>query len=707
MRRILLVLLLTTVALQGMAVPAKRGIWKTLPLNGKMVKAQLVGDEHFHCWQTENGLQLVEENETFVLAETEKQKVYAMSRHAKAASHRQRRVKQNAIGDFMSYKGKKKGLIILVEFSNMQFQPSNDSLLYTRICNEEGFCEGRFVGSVYDYFKAQSYNEFELTFDVLGPVQMDTTYQYYGKDVGGEGNDAHAGEMVATACMAVADKVDFHDYDWDDDGFVDQVMCIYAGQGQADGGSSSTIWPHEWELAETDYGQMLELDGVFINTYACANERRGNNIEGIGTICHEFSHCLGLPDMYDINYNGNYGMGEWSLMDGGSYNGNGFCPSGYSSFDRYTCGWVKPVELSQDMQIDSMKPLTDRPEVYLVRNDAFEDEYYLLENRQQQGWDAEVPGKGLLILHVDYDRTIWQYNLVNTNSTGGGDYPANDHERCAIFRAGASSWGGANDAYPYQRNDSLTNASKPAASVYNRNTDGSKFMNKGILDITRNDDGTVSFRFRNAAEDLYVPDNSILFETFNNCNGKGANDGIWITSMASSNFVPDCEGWDVVKAYGAYKCARFGNGSTVGKATTPAFKTETGFAALSFRAAGWDKDGTTLTLSVEGDGTVEPAEVTMENFKWNEYTVKVKGKGQLRVTFTPEKRFLLDDVVVIPTKPEETDAIATLPVTALPLSASGYYSLDGRYAGSRLQTLPRGIYIQITKENRKGRKIVK
>ena len=706
MRRILLALLLVTVALQGMAVPAKRGIWKTLPLNGKMVKAQLVGDEHIHYWQTDSGLQLVEEDGTFALAETEKMMARAMSRRAKAASHRQRRVRQNAIGDFMSYKGKKKGLIILVEFSNMQFLPANDSLLYTRICNEEGFSEGRFRGSVYDYFKAQSYNEFELTFDVVGPVQMDTTYQYYGKDVGGNGDDAHAGLMVAKACMAVADKVDFRDYDWDGDGFVDQVMCIYAGLGQADGGASNTIWPHEWELAESDFGEMLLLDSVFVNTYACANERQGNIIEGIGTICHEFSHCLGLPDMYDINYKGNYGMSSWSLMDSGSYNGDGFCPSGYSSFDKYTCGWVKPKELSRDVQVDSMLPLCDSPEVYMVRNDAYDDEYYMLENRQQKGWDAEIPGNGLLILHVDYDRTIWQYNLVNTNSVGGGDLPANDHQRCTIFRAGGNAWRGSHDAYPYQQNDSLTNTSSPAATVFNRNIDGGNLLNKGILDIARNGDGTMRFRFRHAPEDIFVPDN-LLFETFNNCNGKGANDGIWTNTMASSNFVPDCKGWNVVKAYGGYKCARFGNGSTAGKGTTPALETETGTAELSFRAAGWDQDGTTLTLSVEGDGTVEPGEVTMENFKWNDYTVKLKGKGKLRVTFAPEKRFLLDDVMVITTKEEQTDGIDTLPTTARQHQATGYYTLDGRYAGSRLEALPRGMYIYMTNNNQKGRKIAK
>lgn len=720
---------LLLITLSTMAVPAKKGIWKSLPLNGAIVRAQLVGDEHVHYWQTEDGLQLAEQDGLFVAADVEKMRKSASERRAKLAKSQLARMKRKGIGDFMHYTGKKKGLIILVEFANMQFKPENDSLRYTRICNEEGYNEGSFRGSVYDYFRDQSYGEFELTFDVMGPVQMDSTYQYYGHDINPAegGSDAHPGEMTAKACMAVADLVDFSDYDWDGDGYVDQVMCIYAGNGQATSGGTDTIWPHEWELEESDYGHVLELDGVKINTYACANEREGNRISGIGTICHEFSHCLGLPDMYDINYGGNFGMGEWSLMDGGSYNGNGFCPAGYSSFDKYTCGWVKPVELVHNERIDSMKPLAQSPEVYMIRNDGYDDEYYLLENRQRIGWDAELPGNGMLIIHVDFDREIWKYNLVNTNYNGGGGFPANDHQRCTIFHASNSAssgyWhDGSADPYPYQGNDSLTNTSAPAAKLYNDNIDGSRLMNKGIMEIARNGNKTVSFRFRNSAEEIYLPAGTIFYESFNQCNGTGGNDGTWNAMMASSNLVTDNDDWIVQKPYGGYRCARFGNGSTVGKATTPVINLETNRAELTFRAAGWNKDGTTLTLSVEGEGEVEPATVTMENFVWNDYKVTLKGSGELRVTFSPEKRFLLDEVLVVALSSDTTtvvnpDTTVVNPDTTV-ISAiitppstihrqNGYYTIDGRYAGASLEALPYGMYILYSTEDRKGRKIVK
>lgn len=501
MKRIIVLMSLLFVVMTINAIPARKGMWKTLTLNGKTVTAQLMGDEHMHYWQTDDGQCLSEVDGTFVPADMSRLRAKAMSRRTKVAASRQMRQHRNTIGDFAHHTGEKKGIVILVEFSNMSFQNSNDSLLYTRVLNEPGFSKGQFRGSVSDYFREQSYGLFNLNFDVVGPVVMPNTYQYYGKDEGGEGNDVRPGEMVAEVCMAVDDYVDFRNYDWDGDGIVDQVLCVYAGKGQADGGNSSTIWPHEWELSDSDYGQTLMLDSVIINTYAVTNERGYSGIEGIGIICHEFAHCLGLPDMYDTT-GYNFGMGTWSPMDGGSYNGNSFCPAGFTSFEKYTCGWVEPVVLDNDTIIDDMQPLSDSPVAYMIRNDAYPDEYYLVENRQQHGWDTELPGKGMLVLHVDFDRDIWENNLVNSNNTDTSDgLPLNNHQRCTIFHANnkgkdfyVSSSG---DAYPYQKNDSLTANSKPVANLYHEGPDGTKRMRKSLLDIKRQTDGAMSFRFRN------------------------------------------------------------------------------------------------------------------------------------------------------------------------------------------------------------------
>ena len=705
MKKVFVILLLLCIAVAGFSVPAKRGVKKTLPLNGIMTEAQLMGDEVMHYWQTDDGRCLVEEDGRFVMADVSALRTAAMSRRIKSMSRRQRRVRTNSVGDFTHYYGQKRGLIILVEFSDMTFMSQNDSLLYTRLCNEENFNESLFCGSVYDYFRAQSYGQFELTFDVMGPVSMPNNYRYYGQDSGGEGYDIRPGEMVVEACRKVDGLVDFSNYDWDDDGEVDQVMIIYAGRGQADGGDRNTIWPHEWTLEESDYGGTLELDGVTINTYAVANERGATRIAGIGTICHEFSHCLGLADMYDTAGKGHYGMDVWSLMDYGSYSGNGFCPSGFSSFDKYSCGWVTPVELTKDAIIKGMEPLEDAPIVYLVRNDAYEDEYFLLENRQRKGWDAYLPASGMLILYVDFDKDIWFSNLVNTiNSVPSEDLPLNDHQRCTPFRAGGKKYTGAlTDPYPYMDNDSLTNTSSPAATLYHENVGGKMLMNKGILDIAQAEDGTMSFRFRNSPADIVIPDGMVLMESFSQCTGSGGNDDIWNVNIATSKFVPDNEGWDVVKAYGGYKCARFGNAAQKGRATTPAFVLGSGTGKLSFKAAGWNNDGTTLRLSVEGNGKVSPDVLEMTPFSWKEFEVKLSGSGLLRICFEPDQRFMLDEVQVLLTEGSQT-AIHSIETSGRP---EGFYQLDGRYAGNSAAMLKPGMYIKLVPGDCRGKLIFK
>lgn len=179
-----------------------------------------------------------------------------------------------------------------------------------------------------DYFRAQSGGQFLLTFDVVGPVTLSKEYKYYGEN-DSDGNDMRPEEMVVGACQLVDDEVDFSKYDWDGDGEVDQVFILYAGHGEADYYYKDTdvVWPHEWELSASDKVQPITLDGVTINTYACSNEiNLTGGLDGISTICHEFSHCLGYPDLYDTRYQGHFGMGEFDLMCSGTSNDNGYTP---------------------------------------------------------------------------------------------------------------------------------------------------------------------------------------------------------------------------------------------------------------------------------------------------------------------------------------------------------------------------------------------
>ena len=763
MKKALLTLSLMLVTAAVMAVPAKKGIWKTITLaNGTEVRAQLKGDEFGHYWLTTDGKRLVATGGQYQ-EETPALRQAAAQRRAQAQQRRAARLPRKTNGVRRapaSHLGKKKGLIILVNFKDVKFQEENDLALYKNIANTPGYTdENGFKGSVADYFKDQSREQFELTFDVVGPVTVSKNAEYYGEN-NANGDDSHPEEMVVEAVkLAKAQVTNWKQYDWDNDGEVDQVMIIYAGEGEADGGAKETIWPHEWELQYVNLDFEI-VDGVKINTYAVANEGSVQQdywtgieyfaVNGIGTICHEFSHCLGLPDMYDTSYSGNFGMGDWSLMDSGSYNGDGFIPSGYTSYDKYQIGWITPTELTAAQTVSNMRALTDADDVYMIKNAAHPDEYYLLENRQQKGWDAKTPAKGMLILHVDYDPYIWAYNLVNSNSDGSEDSPVNDHQRCTIFHADGVDKTGEildklqregdsmtddefdewvdkyyadveGDVYPQENNNQLTNTSTPRAFLYNKNSDGRKLMNISITDITQNSDGTISFKFApdnsgsgeegdnteygqvsGGEEDNPVPpsiEGALFYESFDECDGTGGNDGVWNKINGTQPaIVADNEGWVAGsdKGYAADQCARFGTGDVAGSATTPAFAMN-GVGRLTFKAGAWDgsKDGTTLNLSVS-IGKITPESVTIKKGEFTELKATIVAVGNVKVTFTAQKgRFFLDEVLV--TDPNAT-AIRTIETAGD--KTGRIYTIDGRFVGTSYQQLSRGLYIV------NGRKVV-
>lgn len=503
--------------LTAQAIPAWQKNWKTVTLtNGSVVEVILVGDEHGHAWISADGKEYMPDGKTGRFREASQSVL--KSRKALQARHvinSKRQLRLRKVQKKTAFAGQKKGLIIMVEFADKKFQPGHDQNLYHQIANAEGFSQKGFHGSVRDYFKEQSYGKFDLSFDVVGPVQVSRSYSYYGEN-DKNGQDSHPEEMVLEA-LRLADKhgVDFSKYDWDGDGEVDQVYILYAGYGEADNSESQpeTIWPHEYELGLYNYneqtnpqGSAIMLDGVMVNTYACSNEISAEEtLSGIGSICHEFSHCLGFPDMYDTNYTGNFGMGEWDLMNSGSHNGDGFIPAGYTSYEKMQAGWLTPQDMTDAKDLEGTLPaIVDDAKAYIIYNKGNKNEYYLVENRQQKGFDAGLPSSGVLVLHVDYDENIWEMNNVNTVSdfsSYGKDYVKynNDHERLTIFHADndddtkhwtrSGSFGYytmqtlEGDVYPYQGNNSLNRTSAPAATLYHANADGSKYMQTAINDI--------------------------------------------------------------------------------------------------------------------------------------------------------------------------------------------------------------------------------
>lgn len=719
--RLSLIVALLAFTCPSRSVPAKRGVWRTVTLsNGLTIKARLCGDEHAHWWQAEDGscfdVDSLGKGKAVVpqeLMSKARSRMAARRQAARRANAKKTSQRIATNGNTGKFQGQRHGLIILVNFADSKFNTSKfgpTQTLYYRIANETNYGENNFKGSISDYFKAQSGGQFLLDFDVAGPVTLPHGYSYYGQN-DDDGYDKRPTEMVKEACQAVDGSVDFSKYDWDGDGEVEEVFVVYAGNGEHDTNNQpNLIWPHMDNLA--NYGEQLTLDGVTINTYACASELNGDKtLSGIGTFCHEFSHCMGFPDMYDTASDGNnFGMGSWDLMDYGSYNGDGYVPAGYSGYEKMVCGWTTPIELDKPMTVNGMERLADMGQTYIIYNKGNRNEYYILENRQQSGFDKYLPGSGLLIERVDYDKDIWEWNAVNT--TNGGYYPEgsstpsyNDHQRITIFHANNIEDDDNNATYPYASLDSLTDSSQPAATVWNANADGTYLMHCRVYGITQNADGTVAFSFGWADGNATGTNDSILFkETFDKCAGTGGNDGKFSGNIAFSVFEPDNDGWKHIDGlagnymYGANKCARFGDSSQPisGWVVSPAFTLQGDTAVISFRAAGWNTkaEGTGLDVSVSGTDAklLDNGNLTMKKGEWTTYSLRVKGSGRCTITFMPGKRFFLDDVMVKREKPKASTGISGVR-HADGKAAQAVYTLDGRRVGYDLRALPHGIYI--------------
>lgn len=313
----------------------------------------------------------------------------------------------------------KRGLVLLVEFSDVSMKSNAATQWYNRF-NQQGFSLNSHVGSVRDYFIEQSYGLLTIDFDVVGPIKLSQTRKYYGTAPNSRLSD-RAPEMVIEALTLANPQVNYADYDWDGDGEVDQVYCIYAGVTYAQ--TQGYIWPHEWALSSGSYygcgGGRLHLDGVYIDTYAVSNElETSTRLSGIGTACHEFSHCLGFPDFYDTEYSGGTGGQNWDLLDGGSYNGPQGCgeiPSPYTAYERWSAGWIDLIPLTEPRMVTDMPAINDEGVAYIIRNSGTNNEYYILENRQKVSFGTGNRGHGLMVWHIDYDPTAWNNNTVNAD----------------------------------------------------------------------------------------------------------------------------------------------------------------------------------------------------------------------------------------------------------------------------------------------------
>ena len=422
------------------AMPAKKGVRTFVQPDGSVLSIKVTGDEAMHFVTTEDGRLLHLDDDGFYrlaavaddgaivstgesvnklgeaiphgikLTEDVIKDVKAR-REQKGKKGRRKLPVQSGMGLFSSsypLTGNPKCLIILVEYSDVKFNTAYDAKSYfTYMINGDDFTQFGGTGSVLKYFKDQSGGKFAPSFDIYGPVTLPRNMSYYGKN-DRYGEDQNAEQMVVDAVNILDATVDFSQYDTTGDGFVDNVYIFYAGRGEADSYIEDAVWPHSWDLTKS--GIIKKADGVQFDRYACSNEWSEDKPDGIGTFVHEFSHVLGIPDLYTTTSVGDYTPGEYSVMDYGPYNNDSRTPPNYSAYEKNAMGWYEPIMLEQPMSVTLHS--IESGEFGMVTTEK-ETEFFLFENRQLEGWDAYIPNHGMLIWHIDYDEEIFEENIVN------------------------------------------------------------------------------------------------------------------------------------------------------------------------------------------------------------------------------------------------------------------------------------------------------
>lgn len=453
-----LIVALAATSMIAHAVPAKRGYRTYTQPDGSTVSLQLSGDEFSHYYLTTDGVPVLQDADgQFCYATTqngiasasaykaenpaqrsnaaktfaasvsitdfdaamqsrlsERLSAKAKAREANAANVATRAsLPQSGLGLYTcNYprKGKIRSLVFLVEYTDVKFTVSNPKDFYTRMLNSKGFSDYNGTGSARDYFLDQSQSQFDPTFDVYGPVTLANNRSYYGKN-DKNGEDQHPEEMALEAAAAFKNQIDYSQYDYDGDGCIDNVYVIYAGVGEASSDVTTSVWPHSWEVED---GPVY--NGKQLCTYTCSNEWEGDKPDGIGTFVHEFSHVLGLPDLYHTTSNSAYYTPcEWSVMDYGPYNNDGRTPPNYGSFERNALQWMEPILLNFPINV-TFEAIDKSNQAFLIQTEKT-NEFFLLENRQQNGWDKYLPHHGMLIWHIDFNQTKWDNNVVNNTKS--------------------------------------------------------------------------------------------------------------------------------------------------------------------------------------------------------------------------------------------------------------------------------------------------
>ncbi len=594
--------------------------------------------------------------------------------------------------------GSPRSLVILVNFSDLEFVVPNPKQSFTDLLNKKDYSANGATGSARDYFRDNSSGAFTPQFDVVGPYTLPNTLKFYGENTD-DGDDINPAQMVVDACqLAHNDSVDFSVYDTDSDGIVDNVFIYYAGYNEAEWADENTVWPHRWGVypnsmfgGSGNYSGTVQstiFNGKRVEDYACTSELKSNSgadMCGIGTFVHEFGHVLGLADMYPTNGSEHFTLSDWNVMDGGAYLNEGRTPPAYNAFERFQLGYLNPKILSENSTTITLEPLVSKNEAYLVSKSGTHNldgdnpsptEFFLLENRQKTNWDAFLPGHGMLIYRINYDKNDWYYNEPNNNANKMGVQlmPADGVESESTL-SGDPFPGTSNITafdFVFRSNEKLE---KGIRNISETNEVISFIYSTplGVPAVPQSSDSITTTKSGFLAKWNAVPDataytlnvytkteggeeETVFTENFDQFSAGQPNSGAHSTDVSNTlDSYTQTAGWKGAKVFQAGGSVKIGSSSSLGYITTPALdlSADGGGFTLKFDATAWIGDEKSLKIFIN-DGLqlmVDNMDNTKNSFTSYEIQFSGGGTSSTEIKFEGSKaskaRFFLNNLKII------------------------------------------------------------
>ncbi len=487
LRDIFLFLSLVIVSGTAYGVPAEKALLEATTHDGEPLRVILRGDEFYHWYEDPNGNYWVKDDQGLLHLENATQ----VSKHQQQAQARRTRQQIQTSTDFPKT-GTVRVVVLLAQYADKSFVIQDPVAQFTKLYNEHRYSQNGSTGSVRDYYLASSNNTLDVQFDVYGPYTLSKNEEYYGGNTKSS-SSKNAQELVKeVTSLAETAGVDFTQYDNKNSGYVDLVAVVTAGHNEAEGGEAKSIWPHQSTVWNT-----TRVNGKILTAYLMTSELRGYKgavMANIGTFCHEFGHVLGLPDLYNTNDRDAYTVGTWDVMCSGCYNNNSRTPPVYSAFERFMMGWMTPQQLSSPMQC-KLSSLEQTNSAYLFAKTKHNlnpfspnpAEYFMIENRQREGWDTVsscLPGTGLLISHITFSQNSWFNNSFN-------DYTPLGYDVVEAIQSGQIQSSSASDTYPGKGG---------VTSLLPTLNDGQTLPDFRLFNIFEHADGDVSFSVGDGSE---------------------------------------------------------------------------------------------------------------------------------------------------------------------------------------------------------------